>query len=365
MSDPRAAAARSQPGPRNGLGDVAGLSVGHAEDRAAGTGATVALCAALTPAGVDVRGGGPATRETDALAPDRLVGALHAVVLTGGSVFGLAAADGVADWASARGVGFAPRPGLPAAPIVPAAAIYDLAAPGRRTKPGAEGARYRRLGAAAAEAARAAAQAGAAEGAGADPVGAVGAGLGARAGAGPGGLGAASLRLGADAGPAAGFTVAALVVANPVGAPGPAESGALWAAPYLLAGDVAAEAEAPAAGAAGAGPLPADSKLAQALADGRGHTTIGLVATDAALDAGACRRLAAMAHAGLARAVRPAFTPFDGDALFAAATGAAEAGGAAPSGDPMRLSVLGAAAADCVARAIARAVAAGRRAAET
>src|SRR3984885_11174341 len=115
-----------RPGPRNLITDVPGFAVGHATDERVQTGVTVLACAEAWPAGVDVRGGGPGTRETEALAPENLVGRAHAVVLAGGSVFGLAAADGVATALSAQGTGLQLRHGSPPIPIVPCAVLYDL-----------------------------------------------------------------------------------------------------------------------------------------------------------------------------------------------------------------------------------------------
>src|SRR5579859_4097618 len=115
-----------RPGPRNLITDVPGFTVGHATDERVQSGVTVLLCAKDWPAGVDVRGGGPGTRETEALAPENLIGRAHAVVLAGGSVFGLGAADGVAAALSIRGIGLNLRPGSPAIPIVPAAVLHDL-----------------------------------------------------------------------------------------------------------------------------------------------------------------------------------------------------------------------------------------------
>src|SRR5579863_7859229 len=121
-----------RPGPKNLITDVAGLKVGHAANEAACTGVTVLLCETGWAAAADVRGGGPGTRETEALAPENLVGRAHAVVLAGGSVFGLAAADGVCSVLSNRGIGLSLRPGAPAIPIVPAAVLHDLSNGGNK-----------------------------------------------------------------------------------------------------------------------------------------------------------------------------------------------------------------------------------------
>src|SRR5450755_2407924 len=125
-SDARSLFVVFRPGPKNLITDVAGLKVGHATDEAVRTGVTILLCETGWAAAADVRGGGPGTRETEALAPENLVGRTHAVVLAGGSVFGLAAADGVAAWLSAQGIGLQLRPGSPAIPIVPCAVLHAL-----------------------------------------------------------------------------------------------------------------------------------------------------------------------------------------------------------------------------------------------
>src|SRR5471032_2383168 len=189
------------PGPLNLITDVPGLLVGQAMDAAARTGVTVILTDERAVCAVDVRGGGPGTRETDILAAETLVEAVDAVVLSGGSVYGLAAADGVAAWLGARGRGFGlvERPGVPKSPIVPAAILYDLANGGDKAW-GLEPP-YRVLGIAAVEAAgrRFA-------------LGSVGAGAGATAGALKGGLGSASV-VSAD-----GYSVGALAAVNSFGA---------------------------------------------------------------------------------------------------------------------------------------------------
>lgn len=336
-----------RPGGWNGLADVPGLSVGHAEATGRRTGVSVIRCADLTPASVDVRGGGPATRETDLLAPEATVGAVHAVVLSGGSVFGLAAADEVVQALCERGVGLTPAPNTPPVPIVPAACLYDLpmAAPGGW---GEEEPPYRRLGLEALDAASE----------GPARLGAVGAGYGARAGAGPGGWGEASLELGD------GITVAAGVAANPVGSPYMSDGRSFWAWPLEREWNGAPEfgGARPGAGvAAAADPFPQDAKFAVDLG-GKGdapslNTAIAVVACNMDLAPRELRRIAAMAQDGLARAVRPAHTPFDGDTVFALGLG----GRSVP--DDHRnaaVALVGAAAADCLARALARGVHAAR-----
>jgi L-aminopeptidase/D-esterase-like protein len=281
-------------GPRNLITDVAGISVGQAEDRAGITGTTVVLAEAPAVAAVDVRGGAPGSRETELLGPGTLVERVDAIVLSGGSAFGLDAAGGVMEFLAAAGRGFAV--GDIRVPIVPAAIVFDLAFPGRRAWKRAPP--YRRLGRAAAERAGHA-----------FALGNAGAGLGAKSGTLKGGIGSASLRL-SDGG-----TVGAIVVVNSAGAAVRPDCGRLWAAELAFPGEIPAQPEIPAA------PLdPEDFSACGAWAIGA-NTTIAVVATDLALDKNHCRRLAVMAQDGLARAIRPAHTPFDGDTVFALSTG--------------------------------------------
>ena len=313
----------AEPGPRNLITDVPGLLVGQAEDAALCTGTTVLLAEAPAVAAVDVRGGAPGSRETELLDPAALVSHIDAIVLSGGSAFGLDAAAGVMEGLAARGRGFAVRDVR--VPIVPAAILFDLAFPGRR--PWAQEPPYRRLGREAL--ARASAD---------FALGNAGAGLGAKAGRLKGGVGSASLRL------ADGATVGALVAVNSWGSTEWPNGGRLWAAELALAGEIAAQPPPPAT------PVdPADFSACAAAAAGA-NTTIAAVATDAPLGKSGCRRLAIMAQDGLAQAIRPAHTPFDGDTVFALSTGIGD------SADPARLARLGAAAAGCLARAIMRAI---------
>jgi L-aminopeptidase/D-esterase-like protein len=324
-----------RPGSKNLITDVAGLKVGHASDEKARTGVTVVQCAAGWPAAVDVRGGGPGTRETDALSPENLVGRAHAIVLAGGSVFGLAAADGVAAALSAQGFGLQLRAGSLAIPIVPAAVLHDLANGGDknwgRLPP------YRDLGLRALDAA-----------AEEFALGSVGAGRGARAGMRKGGMGSASVDL------QDGLIVGALVALNSVGSALMPDGKTYWAWPFELGGEFGGAG--PPRGTLDAGdPAPDDSRL---LAIGRltpgTNTTLGIVACNADLNGAECRRIAMMAQDGIARAVRPAHTPFDGDTVFALASGESTL-----KTDSMRaaqIGRIGSAAADCLARAIARAV---------
>lgn len=333
-----------RPGPANHLCDVAGLAVGHAGDAAALTGVTVVLPAARMVAAVDIRGGGPGTRETALLAPGNLVEAIDALVLAGGSVFGLDAAGAVVARLAAAGRGF--DVGGARVPIVPAAILYDLANGG--TKPWLDGgpAPFRAL----AEAAFDAAASG-----GSRALGNVGAGLGAKAGTLKGGLGSAS-----TVDPVTGITVGALAAANPFGGAVQPGSDSVWAWPFELAGELGGQI--PPAGPlpAGTDPLPPPTHLPIAgvrsstpgAADPGANTTLMVVAVDAALDRALLQRVAMMAQDGLARAVRPAHTPFDGDTLFALATGDR------PLPEPRAGAVarLGAIAADTLARAVARGV---------
>jgi L-aminopeptidase/D-esterase-like protein len=320
----------ARPGPFNSLGDVRGLSIGCAEDASALTGVTVivpddrAVCAA------EVLGGGPGTRETDALASKNLVDAVDAVVLAGGSVYGLGAADGVAAAMGAEGRGFAliDLPGVPRSPVIPAAILYDLANGGN--KAWADTPPYAALGKRAYAARSRDVK-----------LGNFGAGLGAKAGALKGGQGSASI-VTAD-----GFTVAALACVNAWGSSTIPGSRAFWAHPFEIDGEF--------------GGVKPDANLhvdaedwggAKFTTTPRTNTTIACVGVDADLTPAEAKRVTQMASAGLARAIRPVFAPFDGDVVFALATAQK------PTPEPRALAVarFGAAAADCLARAIARGV---------
>ena len=322
------------PGPKNLITDIAGLGVGHATDEKAGSGVTALLFAAAWPAGVDVRGGGPGTRETDVLSPENLVGRAHAVVLAGGSVFGLAAADGVAAALSAKGVGLQLRPGAPRIPIVPSAVLHDLSNGGDKnwglTPP------YRNLGIQALDAADA------------DfALGATGAGRGAMAGLLKGGVGSASLDLGA------GLMVGALAAVNCIGSALMPDGQTYWAWPFELGHEFGGGA--PPQTMNVSDPAPEESRLtALGRLQAGANTTLGVVACNADLSTVECKRVAMMAHDGIARAVRPAHTPFDGDTVFAVASGALALD--TNQQRAVHIARLGSAAADCLARAIARAV---------
>jgi L-aminopeptidase/D-esterase-like protein len=315
-----------QPGARNLVTDVPGIAVGQAEDVRTRTGVTVILPDERAVAAADVRGGGPGTRETDALAADTLVEAVDAIVLSGGSVYGLAAADGVTAWLGARGRGYGLAPGAPRAPIVPAAILYDLANGG--DKDWGEAPPYRELGRQAIAAA------------GAEFVlGTAGAGAGAMAGQLKGGTGSASLV-------AEAWTVGALAAVNSFGSVVAPGGRAFWAAPFEIGREFGG------VPFTGASVAPDDWGLAKRAPEPRTNTTIAVVATDAALTPAEARRVAVMAQDGLARAVRPVHAPFDGDVVFVLSTGRRPL----PEPRPFALTVLGAAAADCLARAIARGV---------
>jgi len=331
-----------QLGPTNSLTDVAGIRVGHADRRVDGwlSGTTVVLAPeGGAVAGVDVRGGGPGTRETDALDPRNLVERIHAIVLSGGSAFGLAAADGVMQRLFEAGVGYPVGGPGEVVPIVPGAVIFDLGRGGDFTKrPGAA------MGAEAYDAAFS--ESTRSSPAGPVPIGVVGAGTGASAGGLKGAVGSASVVL------ADGTTVAALVVVNSSGSCVDPATGELYAARFGLPGDftqlllpdvdevVAARAAVNAAGGPG-GPGGRGAVLA---------TTIGVVATDARLSKAQCSKVSGIAHDGMARAIRPVHTMFDGDTVFSMATG--ERG--AP--DPLAFHALLDAGGDCFTRAIGRAI---------
>jgi L-aminopeptidase/D-esterase-like protein len=325
MSD---APSTAKPGSRNLITDVPGLKVGQAEDAAARTGVTVILPDERAVCAVDVRGGAPGTRETDALESENLVDAVDAVVLSGGSVYGLGAADGVTAWLGARGRGFglAPSPEVPPSPVVPAAILFDMANGGVKTW--GEEPPYRDLGRKAVAAAGNQFQ-----------LGTAGAGYGAMAGALKGGIGSASI-VSAD-----GFTVGAIVAVNSWGSVVAPGSRSFWAAPYELAGEF---------GALGPGGLvgPADEWGLSKGAAAQRNTTIACVAVDVAVTPVQAKRLAVMAQDGLARAIRPIHAPFDGDVVFAIST----ARQPCPDPTPLAVARLGALAADVLARAVARGV---------
>ena len=317
-------------GPRNLLTDVPGLAVGNASDPKINTGTSVILAQEPAIAAVCVAGGGPGTRETDLLAADTLVDAVDAICLSGGSAFGLGAADGVVSGlkAAGRGFGLMDLPGVPKTPIVPAAILYDLANGG--DKDWGDTSPYPALGRTAFDAASA------------DfALGRVGAGYGARAGALAGGLGSASLVT------HEGWTIGALVAVNCFGATQMPGTDCYWAWPYEMTNEFG-----------GARP-PADyavkpddwgaAKLNPSIGQ---NTTIACIGTDVALTAGQARRVAQMALSGFSRAIRPVFAPFDGDAVFVISTGKSAL--AEPAA--LNLARIGELAANTLSRAIARGV---------
>jgi D-aminopeptidase len=311
------------PGTRNLITDIPGLLVGNAADPRLKSGVTVLTADRPFTASVHVMGGAPGTRETDLLGPDKSVSAVDALVLSGGSAFGLDACSGVSDRLRAAGRGVAV--GRARVPIVPGAIIFDLLNGGDKDW---DANPYAALGRAAWDAQ------------GADfALGTVGAGTGAMTAMLKGGLGSASLVLDTGA------TVGALVIANPVGSATTPGERHFWAAPFEIGDEFGGLGPDPRAGLVG----PYDSRKALLARPGAlANTTIAIVATDATLTKADCHRLAITAHDGIARAVVPAHTPHDGDLVFALSTGARPA-----PADPWQ---IGLAAAHCLARAIARAV---------
>lgn len=308
---------------RNLITDVPGLRVGNAGDAGVMSGVTVVLPDRPATAAVDVRGGAPGTRETDLLDAGNLVDRIDALVLSGGSAFGLDAAAGVMAWLAGEGRGFRVETaaGRAIVPIVPAAILFDLLNGGDKAWGGEPP--YRGWGFAAAR------------DAGLDfPLGNIGAGLGAKAGHLKGGLGGASVVT------SSGATIGALVAVNSHGSVVMPGGDAFWAWPFERDGEFG--------GVIPTG-RPVETGVPPAATAGA-NTTLAVVATDATLDPGQARRLAIMAQAGLTRAIVPAHTPFDGDVVFALSTGLG------PAPDPAALLALGDAAAACLARAIARAV---------
>uniref|UniRef100_A0A9E7ZR37 P1 family peptidase n=1 Tax=Bosea sp. NBC_00436 TaxID=2969620 RepID=A0A9E7ZR37_9HYPH len=310
---------------RNLITDVRGLMVGQAHDAAAATGVTTAIFKRPTIASVSVLGGAPGTRDTTLLDPEMTVEHVDAIVLSGGSAWGLGAADGVMRWLAKEGRGF--PVGTLRVPIVPQAILFDLMNGGDKPWARGEGETpYARLGAEAATAASV------------DfALGTAGAGFGATTANLKGGLGSASARA------ATGQIVGALVAVNAVGSATIGNGPHFWAAPYERDREF---------GGLGwpATITPRDTALRFKGGTGQ-NTTIALVATDAVLTKPQARRLALAAHDGLARALRPAHAPLDGDIVFAAATGYS----GAPS-DAFAMTELCATAADVLARAIARGV---------
>lgn len=318
-------ATHAAPNPKSSITDVAGIKVGQFTDTRRPTGCTVILCEEGATGGVDVRGSAPGTRETDLLNPMNLVQQVHAIVLSGGSAFGLETATGVVRYLEERGIGY--DVGVAKVPIVPAAILFDLGVGDAKIRPDAE-AGYK-----------------ACKAANTNPPaeGNAGAGAGATVGklfggkrAMKGGLGTASIKVGD-------LTVGVIVAVNAVG-------------------DIVD----PATGKLIAGARTPDGKKLQGAMAGilRGealppilggtNTTIGVVATDAKLDKAQAQKVAQMAHDGLARTINPAHTMFDGDTIFAVATGKNQ------STQPANVTLIGALAAEVMAQAVVRAIKAAR-----
>lgn len=308
------------PGPKNLITDIPGLRVGNAQDAALKSGTTVLLSDQPFTASVHVMGGAPGTRETDLLAPDKMVTAVDALVLSGGSAYGLDACSGVVDGLRAAGRGV--RVGAATIPLVPGAILFDLLNGGAKDwleNP------YRALGHQAFQ-----------NGSDSFDLGTAGAGTGALTAMTKGGLGSASLVL------PDGSTVGALVAANPVGSVTTPGDRHFYAAPFEMNSEFGGIGPDPASGLG----LSRESRKIAAMSP-RENTTIAIVATDAALTKAECKRVAVAAHDGIGRATVPAHTPMDGDLVFALSTDGK------PRGD---IALIGHAASLCLARAIGRAV---------
>lgn len=321
-----------QPGPKNLITDVPGILVGNAQNAALKSGTTVLTSTQPLTASVNVMGGAPGSRETDLLAPDKSVAQIDALVLSGGSAFGLDACSGVMDGLRAQNKGF--RVGSATIPLVPGAIIFDLLNGG--DKAWSENP-YRTLGKAALDAASSDFD-----------IGSVGAGTGAMTAMIKGGLGSASLTL------EDGITVGALVAANPMGCVTTPGQRHFWAAPFEIDAEFGGLGPDPNAGLGRqfeSRKLERMLTLASPLPDERLNTTIAIVATDAALTKAQCQRLATAAHDGIGRAILPAHSPGDGDLVFAASTGAQTL--TQPERD---LGRIGHAATLCLSRAIARGI---------
>ena len=311
------------PGPQNAITDVPGLRVGNAQDDSLKSGVTVLTADAPFTASVAVMGGAPGTRETDLLAPDKSVAKVDALVLSGGSAYGLDACSGVVAGLRAQGRGF--KVGKAIIPLVPGAIIFDLLSGGDQSWSDTP---YPALGRAAFDAAT-----------DRTDIGTVGAGTGAMTAMMKGGLGTASLTLDS------GIVVGALVAANPMGSVTTPGDKHFWAAPFEIDGEFG-----------GLGPdanaglgRSLDSRKLTAMIE-RANTTIAIIATNATLDKAQCQRVAWAAHDGIGRACVPAHSPGDGDLVFAAATGDIALT------NERDLALIGHAGALCLSRAIARGV---------
>jgi L-aminopeptidase/D-esterase-like protein len=306
---------------RNLITDVPGVRVGHAQDTRVGSGVTAVVFDEPAVGSIDIRGGGPGTRETALLDPAQTVSGIDAITLSGGSAFGLDAASGVQAWLYEQGRGFAVRTAR--VPIVPAAILFDLLSGGDKTwgryPP------YRELGYAAAAAA------------GTDfALGSAGAGLGATTVNLKGGIGSTSAEQD-------GVRVGALAAVNAAGSVVVGDGPWFWAAPFERDGELG--------GRGFPATVPAAALEARTKGSARASTTLAVVATDAVLSKAQAKRLAIMAQTGLARAIHPVHTPLDGDVVFAVSTGRKQLA------DPLLgLTALGTLAAHCLARAVARGV---------
>lgn len=307
-------------GPKNLITDIPGIKVGNAQNMVLNSGSTVVLMDAPFTASVHVMGGAPGTRETDLLAPDKAVAAVNALVLSGGSAYGLDACSGVVDGLRAMGRGF--KVGAATIPLVPGAILFDLLNGGAKNwdeNP------YRALGLAALK-----------DASDTFALGTHGAGTGALTAMMKGGLGSASLVL------PDGTTVGALVASNPVGAVTTPGDKHFFAAPFEMNAEFGGAGTDPASGLG----LTIESRKIKAMSM-RESTTIAIIATDATLTKAECQRVAVAAHDGIGRATVPAHTPQDGDLVFALSTDAR---------GPGNVALIGHAASLCLARAIARAV---------
>ncbi|AFM25331.1 P1 family peptidase [Desulfomonile tiedjei] len=312
-------------GKENYLTDVQGILIGHFTSLESASGVTVVLCPKGATAGVDVRGAAPGTRETDLLAPLNLVEQVQAVVLSGGSVYGLSASDGVVRWLSEQGMGF-PLPDRKAVPIVPAAVLFDLGR-GKDFVPPV-GPEWGRIACENAVSKY-------------NGLGCLGAGTGAVSGAIKGGLGSASEVL------ASGITVAAIVAVNSLGSVIDSRTGLAWELETEIDDEFGPIARRRVK-------LPQPEPPAAAA-----NTTIGLIATDAVLTKAQAMKIAQMAHDGLARAIRPCHTMFDGDTIFCVATGIhdlPDTPGFFVAPKAVALNDIGRSAADCMSRAIIRGI---------
>ena len=314
----------AHPGSKNLITDVPGLKVGSAEDDTVLTGSTVILPDEPAIAAVDVRGGGPGTRETDLLSPDATVDRVDAITLSGGSAFGLDAASGAMSWLAKQGRGY--EVGDARIPIVPGAILFDMLNGGNKGWDGEPP--YRSLGYEACE------------NASLDfALGNAGVGFGCQAGDLKGGLGSASL-----IDPTMNCTIGALAAVNALGSALMPDQKTFWAWPFERNEELG--------GQSAPGPQDIPEPDLHTKRPLRAATTLVVVATDAAISASQARRVAIMAQDGLARALYPVHSPLDGDIVYVISTSQEEA----HEMDPFDLARLGGLAADCVTRAIARGV---------